>query len=145
MIKEFIDAWDKNKNDLEKYFRENKMEQYDDYLKIVKLIFGLVINPYIEKDLCDLCLENYNVNKIHVIDDGYYQGTQIFLIPQGDYQPSAGDYVYTNTYYGTCSGCDTLASIILYDYDKFPSDEQIKGFMTLSLHLIQKMNKMVEE
>lgn len=73
-----------------------------------------------------------------VIDNGDYQGTQIFLIPMETYQPSVEDYVYTNTYYGSCSGCDTLQAIQSYDYNELPNEEQIKDYMTLALHLLQK-------
>ncbi len=73
-----------------------------------------------------------------VIDNGDYQGTQIFIVPLNTYQPRAEDYVYTNTYYGSCSGCDTLLAILDYDTDKKPSENQIKDYMTLALHLLQK-------
>jgi hypothetical protein len=56
-----------------------------------------------------------------VIDDGDYQGTQIFIIPTDTYQPSVKDYVMTDTYYGSCSGCDTLQAISGYDY-ALPTD-----------------------
>lgn len=73
-----------------------------------------------------------------VIDDGDYQGTQIFVIPLDTYQPNVTDYIVTNTYYGSCSGCDTLKSINSYDYDELPNEEQIEDYMQLALHLLQK-------
>jgi len=44
----------------------------------------------------------------------------------------------TDTYYGSCSGCDTLQAISDYD-DGRPSELQLKEYMALALHLVQKM------
>lgn len=49
MIKEFVEAWNKNKNKLEKYFKNTKQVEYDRYEKIVKQLFKIVINPYLTK------------------------------------------------------------------------------------------------
>ena len=78
-----------------------------------------------------------------VIDNGDYQGTQIFLIPLDVYQLDVNQYVYTNTYYGSCSGCDTLHAIF-WRYDETPNEKQIIDLMQLALHLLQKC-KMLEE
>lgn len=93
MIKEFVERWDKYKNDLEKYFRTTKQEEYDTYDKIVRALFKEVINK--EETNGDI----FDLNRMTVIDDGDYQGTQIFIIPLGYYQPSIEDYIVTNTYY----------------------------------------------
>ena len=106
MIKEFCLAWEKNKDKLEEYFRKARQEEYGNYEDLVKLLFDIVINPSIECDHYRFDTEN-----ILVIDDGDYQGTQVFILHRDQYQPSVEDYVYTNTYYGSCSGCDTLLSI----------------------------------
>ena len=55
--------------------------------------------------------------------------TQIFLLHIATYQPSVSDYVYTNTYYGSCSGCDTLLAISHYN-DGYPNDKQVEDYMT---------------
>jgi hypothetical protein len=49
MIKEFIEAWEKNKEKLENYFRNTNQDEYDEYEKIVKKLFEKVINPYVKK------------------------------------------------------------------------------------------------
>lgn len=52
----------------------------------------------------ELCLQKadndtgFDLSKMTVIDDGDYQGTQIFIIPKDTYQPSVIDYIMTNTY-----------------------------------------------
>lgn len=48
MIKEFVEAWDKNKDKLEDYFRNTKQREYDKYKDIVEKLFRIVINPYLD-------------------------------------------------------------------------------------------------
>lgn len=137
MIKEFIEKWDKYKNELEEYFKTNKQLEYSSYELIVKALFDIIINKDEE--------DKFNTENIVVIDDGDYQGTQIFILHKDWYQPSVEDYVYTNTYYGSCSGCDTLLAIQDWDLEELPSEEQIKEYMTLALHLLQKCKYMIDE
>lgn len=101
------------------------------------MLFDIVINPSIECDHYRFDTEN-----ILVIDD--YQGTQVFILHRDQYQPSVEDYVYTNTYYGSCSGCDTLLSINEYE-DGLPSESQINDYMDLCLHLLQRCHYMIDE
>ena len=130
MIKDFVLAWDKHKNELEVFFRTHVQEAYFDYEDLVKLLFDIVINPEIKKG-------QYDTDNILIIDDGDYQGTQIFVLHRNTYQPSVGDYVYTNTYYGSCSGCDTLQGISCYNYGLKPDETQVKDYMVLCMHLLQ--------
>lgn len=138
MIQEIVKQWEENKYKLEEYFTTTAQEKYSgSYKKILEKVIELVIT---KKD----DYNNYDYEKISVIDDGDYQGTQLFLIPSTTYQPSVSDYLITNTYYGSCSGCDTLQSISNYD-DGLPTEEQVKEYMTLSLHLVQKMKYLNDE
>ena len=139
MIKEFIEKWDKYKNDLEDYFRYTEQIEYDEYEKIVKILFEKIINKDLEYDS-----ERFDVEDLLKIDDGDYQGTQIFILHKGCYQPEVEEYVYTSTYYGSCSGCDTLQAISFYDRG-LPDEEQVKDYMTLALHLLQKCHYMQGE
>ncbi len=84
----------------------------------------------------DYC--GFDLKRLTVIDDSDYQGTQIFIIPKDVYQPKIGDYVMTNNYYGSCSGCDTLKGIRNYE-DGLPSEQQVKEYMNLALHLVQRL------
>lgn len=136
MIKEFVEKWNKYKSDLEDYFRNTKQIEYSTYEDIVELLFEKVINR-------DVDYGEFNVEKMIVIDDGDYQGTQIFILHRDTYQPSVEEYVYTNTYYGSCSGCDTLQAINSYS-EELPSERQIKDYMSLALNLLQKCNYMEE-
>lgn len=127
MDKNIIEKWENRKNKLKEWFEEN--ETPSSYKKIFEKILELVIT---EDDF-----NKFELEKIRVIDDGHYQGTQIFIAFLEGYQPSVEDYVMTSVYYGSCSGCDTLQSI-------YYSDEQnrVNDLMTLSLHMIQKMKWM---
>lgn len=127
MVQEFIKQWDDNKHLLEEYFTITPQSKYSCYKDIVKKIFELVITK-----------QEFDISKLTVIDDGDYQGTQLFIIPLDTYQPSKSDYVITDNEYGSCSGCDTLQGINNYE-NGLPNKEQVKEYMTLSLHLIQKL------
>lgn len=39
------------------------------------------------------------------------------------------------------SGCDTLMAISGYS-DELPNEEQVKDYMTLALHLVQKLKRL---
>lgn len=139
MVKEFCLAWEKNKGKLEDYFRTTKQDEYGYYEDLVKLLFDIVISPSIE--------DNYywfDTKNILVIDDGNYQGTQVFVLHRDKYQPSVEDYVYTNAYYGSCSYCDTLLGIQDHGYHELPDEQQVKDYMELCLHLLQRCNFMVD-
>lgn len=138
MTKELIKQWDENKQKLEEYFKTTRQEEYSSsYEEILTKVF----------ELCLLKADDYNgfdLSKMTIIDDGDYQGVQIFIIPKDTYQPNVSDYVMTNTYYGSCSGCDTLQGICCYE-DGLPTDEQVKEYMLLALHLVQKLKWLGED
>jgi len=131
MISSIIEQWENNKSKLENYFRTTDQYEYCGYKQIVEKLFELCITNADEH-----C--GFNIERMTVIDDGDYQGTKLFIIPKDTYQPSVDDYITTHTYYGSCSGCDTLQSICGYDYG-LPTEEQVKLYMTLALHLVQKL------
>lgn len=135
MIKKFVNAWDKNKGSLEEYIRTTNQCEYSSYDKLVRILFDKVINPYI-KEQSEGYTDTFDIDRIHVIDDGDYQGTQLFIIPLDTYQPCSYDYVWTCHDYGSCSGCDLLMSISGYD-DGLPSDKQVDNYMKLLLNLLQ--------
>lgn len=140
MIKDFVKAWDLNKNKLEEYIKTHKQEEYDSYEALVKLLFDIVINPTIAVGFS----MRFDTEHILTIDDGDYQGTQIFILHKDTYQPGVEEYVYTSVYYGSCSGCDTLLSINSY-CEEFPDETQVKDYMQLLLHLLQKCHMMSED
>lgn len=135
MIKDLCLAWETNHEVLKEYFATHVQEEYNDsYKDLLVKTFKLVINPYLENINNN---EVYDIKNIHIIDDGDYQGTLVFLIPKEYYQPSIEDYIITYVDYGSCSGCDTLLGISQYDTDTLPSEEQVEEYMALCLHMIQ--------
>lgn len=130
MLKICRDAWYENKDALEDVIRKDAALNSCDYKYLVKLIITHILNPYISEEDC-----KFNADLITVIDNGDYQGTQLFIIPRDTYQPGAGDYIMTCCYYGSCSVCDTLLSI--QNWEGGPrSEEQVNDFMTLCRHLV---------
>lgn len=139
MIKEFVEFWEKNKSNLRESLAEKKCEDIS-YKSLVEMIVTEILND----GRTELDYEDYDAKKMTVIDEGHYQGTQIFIIPRNVYQPSVDEYVYTHTYYGSCSGCDTLLGIVGYS-DERPDEEQLNDLMTLCLHLLQRFKRMEED
>jgi hypothetical protein len=78
---------------------------------------------------------------IHIINDGNYQGTLIFVIPEGGYQPDR--YWYVKVGYGSCSGCDTLQAI--QGWEDPISEQEVDDTMMLALHIVQGLKEMGEE
>ena len=137
MIEEIISQWEENKLKLEEYFKTTNQSEYSTYREILIAVFIFCIHKADD-------YSGWNLKKMTFIDDGDYQGTQIFIIPKDTYQPCSSDYVVTDTYYGSCSGCDTLQSINSYE-DGLPTEKQVKEYMTLALHLVQKMHWLSNE
>lgn len=131
----FTKRWDENKNKLEQYYKTIKPIRY--YSEIVKLVVENIINADSASEW-----DRYDVEKMVLIDDGDYQGTQIFIFPVGTYQPH--NYIMLHCSYGSCSGCDTLMDINEYEYENLLTDEQVKDYMTLSLHLLQSAKIILE-
>lgn len=127
MIKNFVTLWETHKHELEEVIRTTPQSKYADYQNLVVLLCRHVINKGKVK---------YLIDKMTVIDDGDYQGTMLFIIPKCTYQPSKDDYITTYVSYGSCSGCDTLLGISGYGTG-LPSDDQVKDYMSLLLHLLQ--------
>lgn len=132
MIPAFVERFESSKAKLEAVFRAKHPENYD---SIVKSVVELLHDEDNEYDTPD-------PERIVEIDHGNYQGTLLYVIGAGGYQPS--DYWYVKVGYGSCSGCDTLQAICGYSDDP-PDDEQVKDYMTLALHIVQGIKKMGDE
>lgn len=126
MIDAFVKLWEEKKDLVKEYFEEKHPANYKD---IVKQVF---------KVLEDSDYSWPDSNKIHSIDDGNYQGTLVFVVPECGYQP--GRYWAVKVSYGSCSGCDTLEGIRNYT-DEVPTPEQVNDYMTLALHILQNIKE----
>lgn len=132
--------------EFKRFFTTHKQKEYDTYEKIVKQLVRIVINPYIrETKYEDEFMEELDLEDMITIDHGDWQGTQIFIFHKDTYQPGVDDYYYTHNYYGSCSGCDTLLSLLEWDDEALPTKSQVDGYMELALHLLQKFKNLKEE
>lgn len=130
MIKEFVQAFEDNIARVRRAFCEHCPEDYKQIVcEVVK-----AINNYEEKKYGYPYPDN-----IHVINDGDYQGTLVFVIPEFDYQPM--EYWYVRVAYGSCSGCDTLQGIGWW-HPNNPTKQQLDDVMMLALHVVQGLRKM---
>jgi hypothetical protein len=133
MIQKFVNRFMAAESVLREKFAAKHPDAYIDIVKAVVSVIGKE-DAYGEPD----------ATRIHQIDDGDYQGTLVFVIAAGRYQPS--EYWYVKVGYGSCSGCDTLQSIYDYaDWDSPPTEEQISAYMTLALHIVQGLKSMQTE
>jgi hypothetical protein len=121
MLKIIRSQWDKHKDELRGVLSKTDLDALE-YDGLVRLVFEVVYNNNLPYEAYYLDLEH-----IHKIDDGDYQGTLLFLIPFNTYQPCEFEYLMTCVGYGSCSGCDTLQNIQC-DYD---GDRKIDEFMVL--------------
>lgn len=136
MIKYCLEKWNKNKGVLEQAIREYNTKYDIDYTDIVKLVVTYILNDDDDEQ------HKWDANRITVIDNGDWQGTQLFMIPKATYQPAEYEYLLTYQSYGSCSGCDTLQHIIddLGGTGK-PNEQQVKEYMTLCKDIVTNMIK----
>ena len=127
MIQEFVNRFMETKSVLETMFTKSHPDSYGD---IVESVIRVITQEF---------SFNPDPERIHLIDDGDYQGTLLFVIPEKGYQPSIYWYVFVS--YGSCSGCDMLEGIRAYSSNP-PTPEQVADYMTLALHIAQNIKKM---
>ena len=137
MIKEFVLKWEERKSKLEEKIRNTPQSEYNTYEKLVKMLFDIVIN-YGEP-----MYNQYDTSYIIRANEDAYRGTYIFVLHKEYIDDSyIEDYIYTTVRYGTCSGCDILKNINGDGYSyELPNEEQVKDYMTLILHLLQKCHR----
>jgi len=140
MIKEFVQAWNKNNSLL---LREFEKEGPNSYAEIVKKLITIVLNPYLEdsEDVGYNMNQGIDIDKMTIIDNEDYQGTAIYIMPYNTCQPEVRDYVMTNNYYGSCSECDTFQAIYYGEDSKLKA---AKDYHDLALHLLQKFKPLTE-
>ena len=133
MIDKFVERFMDGKTELRNQFTENEPSQYKD---IVKAVIGIITD---EEEYGEY---NPDPDNITLINDGDYQGTLVFVIPEKGYQPR--EYWYVRVSYGSCSSCDTLQAIQSdgdWETDR-PTESQLDDYMQLALHIVQGLKKM---
>lgn len=133
MIKYCKDQWNANRERLEKALMGDTHLNDCDYKYLLSLVVTHILNPGPEA-------EKWSANDITVIDNGYYDGTLMFLIPKDCYCPSEDEYLLTFINYGSCSGCDMLMAIQAWD-NAPPTETQLKDYMALCKDLVMNMVK----
>lgn len=137
MIKEFVAQWWMYHQNMEQYFKSIPEISDIDYEDIVRALVENVLNCGVE--------EWYKISTdIHVIDDGQWQGTQIFVVHRDTYHPSVDDYFFADNYYGSCSGCDTLMHITKHKEEP-ATDEQVKELMQLAFDMLRNFKPLVKD
>ncbi len=135
MLKYCLDKWNQNNGLLRSKLENDFSLNTCDYVYLVKLVVEYILNPG-EDDRYGL----WDSRNITVIDNGDYQGTQLFLIPMKTYQPSESEYLMTYVDYGSCSACDTLKAIQDRSNNRM-TERQVKDVMTLCKDIVTNMVK----
>jgi hypothetical protein len=133
MEKEIIERWERGKENLRNYLSTHSI--WDNCSSYNELVYVLI------KECLNYSIDEVFSTKFTCIDDGDYQGTQLFILHYDTYQPNANDYYIFDNEYGSCSGCDTLLGIIGYEYDVIPDENMVNQLMTLCLHMVQRMKR----
>lgn len=136
MLKYCLEKWNKNRDRLENSLRTLPNLYELNYHALLQFVVADILNDDDEYDL------KWDYEHITEIDNGDYQGTLLYLIPEETYQPNEYEYLMTYIGYGSCSGCDTLEHIRMgFYYDKEPSDEVINEYMALCKDFVTNMIK----
>jgi hypothetical protein len=126
MILHYVKQWEERKHLLEQWLTKNEANSYQD---IYETLFRLVVTkPDSQFN------KEWDWKRLKVLDDGEYQGNQIFILCSNSYQPYLDDYIFTSVTYGSCSVCDTFQAI----QESEDKAERVKGYMTLALHMVQE-------
>lgn len=133
MLKILYEKWEKNRDALKyKISRIGDVSALE-YEDLVKLTFSTIYNEGSGEEIYPY--GHLALDYVTVIDNGDYQGTLLFVIPFKTYQPSESEYLMTYVGYGSCSGCDTLMSIIDYTSEP-PTEEQVSDLLTLCKDIV---------
>ena len=135
MLKYCLDKWNKNRDRLEDVLRTDWELYRCDYEYLVKLVIKHILND----EECEYG-DKWDADRITTIDNGDYQGTLLFVIPNATYQPSEYEYLLTYIGYGSCSVCDYLQSIQPWEARDL-TDQEVKNFMALCKDILTNIIK----
>lgn len=122
MVKEILEEFNEHKNNLKLYFENNSQENYFEWSSFIRKVISISL-PTFE-------LVKYK-------ERGSYQGEIEYSILK-DNKLYEGE-----TYYGSCSICDSLIAIHHYNNEK-PTEKQVSAYMLLSLELIENLKEVKE-
>lgn len=113
MLKYCRDKWEENKDKLEKALREANGLNDCEYKELVVMVVKYILNPGEHN------YDTYDSKNITVIDNGDYQGTQLFMIPADTYQPEEVEKIITRKIEYLIKGYSKVNGVSL---EKFISD-----------------------
>lgn len=134
MLKILYEKWEKNREALKSAISRIPDVSELEYKDLVKLTFSAIYNDGDDTDI-PYGYKSLGLDHITMIDNGDYQGTLLFLIPFKTYQPSESEYLMTYVGYGSCSGCDTLLSIVDYQYGP-ATERQVSDLLALCKDIV---------
>lgn len=128
MIQEFINEFFKKECQIRTEVADLVQKGvYISYVELVEILIG---------NLSDASYRYIpDPERIHIIDDGDYLGTLLFVVSDKRRQPSV--YFSLKVYYGSCSYCDTLKGIL----EESDEELKVKLIMTEILHLVQSIKE----
>ena len=125
MIQEFVDRFMLRRESLRAVFARRHPERYKQIVEMV--IATIAKDEYGEHTL--------DPSRIYEITNETTCTSDTLFVIAGDCFTS---FWAVKIFYGTCAECDILAGIRDYDEDEDkPSEEQVKDYMTLALHIVQ--------
>lgn len=127
MIQKFVDRFIAKESSIKDSLRLKRPEDYDALVKIV-----------VDSVADEGEYESPDSSRIHIIDDGDYQGTRLFIIGAGGYHPST--YWVIAVSYGSCSGCDSFQAARGWGDDPI-SEREVGDYWTMMLHMVQEMKQ----
>ena len=131
MVREFVEQWDKNKDKLRDYFKTTPQTEYSSYKSILAQLLRLAVTH-------NKAGEEWDLDAIMESKRHCYHGNFVFGFNSA--WDRASEFTVTYVGYGSCNGCDTLQRIqALSDKEDLPNEEQVNGYITLALHMVQKM------
>lgn len=129
MIQEFVNKFMSSAcQDKLKFILSKKHPE--DYQELVKIVLKLLENVEID-------YESLNIDSLTQITTGGHSGALLYVIASQEY---GSKFWYVKIDYGSCSGCDTLENI-RYCGDVPLTEEQIKDYMALALHIVQGLKE----
>lgn len=130
MVQKFIDAWNKEQQNLKAKLRHECWMGYDQGYTYNSLVrYAWTIATSTQPDDRKVDLKNM---KIFGGDD--YQGDYLFMAPLGTEYCGPGDYIYVFVGYGSCSYCDTLLAV----QDDEDPEERAQYYWQMILNIIQQ-------
>lgn len=126
MIKEFVEAWESHKHEVQAAFAANEPYEYEEIVRAVVDLMHKHVAVGWKPDPA----------RIKKLASNEYEGTDAYVLQGGGSYPSWFWYVLVS--YGSCSVCDTLQSA-----RELPDEEsRVRDYMKLALHIVQSIKAM---